>query len=173
MSTRCCDDYSCAEIYPSKCIKYTGPQKTTNVLYKEFEGCNPNMQEVVELYDNHISDLLLKGGVDTAALKAASDACGLNLLNLANLSTYTYNQNKYVEGEVVVQLVNALCNVSKRLNYLMNESQTKQTDLFWLDLPLNGKLDLKCFVTKDCDPLVEVKTLKDLLQEIIKKICPK
>ena len=172
MSTRCCDDYSCAEIYPSKCIKYTGPQKTTNVLYKEFEGCNPNMQEVVELYDNHISDLLLKGGVDTAALKAASDACGLNLLNLANLSTYTYNQNKYVEGEVVVQLVNALCNVSKRLNYLMNESQTKQTDVFWLDLPLNKKLDLKCLIDDPCFGVNGPTTLKELLQAMINKLCP-
>ena len=172
---RCCDDYSCAEIYPAKCIKYTGPQPVTQILYKEFQNCNPSMEEVTKVYDSYLSDILAKNGVDAAALKVVNDTCGLNLVNLSTLNTYTYNDKKYVEGEVIIQLVSALCSVSKRLNYLMNESQTATTDLFWLDLPLKGKLDFTkalCLTDPDCFAKGEPETLGQLLQAIINKICP-
>jgi hypothetical protein len=171
MTTRCCEDYSCPEITPAKCIKYTGTQPADSVLHKEYEGCNPNMQEVTLLYNNHITDLLAKGGISVADLKAANDVCGLNLLNLANVSTYHYNDKRYVEGEVVIQLIGALCEVSKRLNYLMNESNTTKTNIFWLDLPLNGKLDLKCLIDDPCFGVSGPQTLKALLQAMINKLC--
>lgn len=174
MTTRCCEDYDCPEITPAKCIKYTGSQPADSVLHKEYEGCNPNMQEVTLLYNNHITDLLNKAGINAADLKAANDACGLNLLNLANVATYQYNNTRYVEGAVVVQLVQALCEVSKRLNYLMNENNLTKTDVFWLDLPLKGKLDFKnalCLTDPECFDKGEPQTLGQLLQAMINKIC--
>jgi len=100
------------------------------------------------------------------------------LVNTASLSTYEINNTRYVQSEVVVQLLNVVCALQKQVNYLKNKNATTDSgNVFWLDLPLDQdfktwlSVNGTCILTEPCVPAGGITTLRGLLQAMITKIC--
>lgn len=174
---KCCEPNTCVEIVPSKCVKYTGTPTDGGPIDKEF-NCTPYLNDIIGLFDDDLKDIIAKIGVNKTSLDSANTACGLGLVNTANLSTYEVNSNSYAQGEVIVQLLNVICALQKEVNYLKNGSATTNTqNVFWLDLPLDQNFKNfittsgSCLITQPCVPAGGITTLRLLLQAMITKLC--
>jgi len=173
----CCEPNNCGEIIPSKCVKYTGTPTTNGPIDKEFE-CTPYLNDVIHLFDDNFKDIIEKIGISKSALDNANTSCGLGLVNTSSLTTYTVNDTRYVQSEVVVQLLNVVCALQKQVNYLKNENATTDSgNVFWMDLPLDQDFKTwltvngQCILTEPCVPAGGITTLRGLLQAMITKLC--
>ena len=175
--TKCCEPNTCVELVPSACVRYTGTPTVGGLIDKQ-DYCDPYLNELITLFDDNLSAMDVRVGIDKNTLDTANTSCGT--VPLLNLSTVTVRDEKYYSSEVVLKLVTVICELRSRLNYLVNENvNTNQGNLHWEDLPLsqnfktwilqNGYLD--CLGNDPCDPLKEILTLGTLLQALIKKIC--
>jgi hypothetical protein len=111
-------------------------------------------------------------------LDNANSACGLNLVDISSIPTYGINDTRYVQSEVVVQLLNVICELQKQVNYLKTESTTTNSgNVFWLDLPLDQDfknfltVDGNCILDQPCVPAGGITTLRQLLEAMIRKLC--
>ena len=173
----CCEPNNCVEIIPSKCVKYTGTPTTNGPIDTEFT-CTPYLNDVINLFDDDLKEIIEKIGINKTALDNANTSCGLGLVNTAALTTYTVNNTRYVESEVVVQLLNVVCALQKQVNYLKSgDVTTNSGNVFWLDLPLdlNFKTWLsvngQCILDEPCVPAGGIIDLRGLLQALITKLC--
>ena len=173
----CCNTNTCVEIVPSKCVTYTGTSTVDGPIDKAFT-CTPNLNDIINLFDDDLKEIIAKAGVSKSALDAASTACGNTVVNTSVLPTYTINTARYSESEVIVQLVGVICALQKQLNYLKNEdTATDSGNVFWLELPLDQdfktwlSINGACIITQPCVVGGNISTLRQLLQAIITKIC--
>lgn len=173
----CCEPNNCGEIIPSKCVKYTGTPPENGLIDKEFT-CTPYLNDVIYLFDENLNEVVEKLGVSKTALDNANASCGLNLVDTSSIPTYQINDQRYVQSEVVVQLLGVICELQKQVNYLKTESTTTNSgNVFWLDLPLDQdfktwlSLNGNCILTEPCIPAGGITTLRLLLQAIITKLC--
>lgn len=173
----CCEPNNCVEIVPSKCVKYTGTTTDNGPIDKAF-ACPPYLNDVVKLFDDDLKEIIEKLGISKTALDAANTSCGLNLVNTSSLTTYEINDTRYVQSEVVVQLLTVVCALQKQVNYLQSKDATVNSgNVFWLDLPIDQ--DFKnflstsgsCILTQPCVPAGGITNLRQLLQAMITQIC--
>jgi hypothetical protein len=165
------------EIVPSKCVTYTGTSTVGGPIDKEFT-CTPNLNDIINLFDDDLKELIEKAGISKTALDAASSTCGTTVVNTSALSTYSINDTRYSQSEVIIQLVGVICNLQKRVNYLKTKAEaTDSGNVFWLDLPLDQdfktwlSVNGACLLTQPCAIGGNITTLRMLLQTIISKIC--
>lgn len=174
---KCCQTNNCVEIHPSGCIKYTGTPTPDGLLDKQ-DYCDPYINDVIKFFDDNITGLDARIGLNKNTLDTANTGCGN--VPLMDLSTVTVKNEKYYSSEVVLKLVGVICELRSRLNYLVNENiNTNQGNLHWEDLPLsddfkawilqNGYSD--CLGNDPCDSSKQILTLGTLLQALVKKIC--
>lgn len=170
-------DKNCVEIYPSGCVRYTGKQKAGQLLETNLD-CNPGLNEVVELFDDTLSKLVDKDGIDKLTLDQANSAC--SSAPLLALNGITVEEGKYYSSEVVLQLVAVICELKSRLNYLLIENPaTTSGNTHWEDLALSSDFKVwmqqngyaECLGNDPCDAGQQILTLGTLLQALIKKIC--
>lgn len=167
--TKCCPSNNCVEIVPSGCVKYTGTP-TVGGLIDSFDSCDPYLNDLLALLDDKVVNLDARVGLNKTAFDNANTACGLT--SVISTTGLTVADDKYYSSEVVLKLVGVICELRSRMNYLSaGNINTNSGNIHWLDLPLDGKVDLQC-LTSYCDPLAPILTLKDLLNAIIAKICP-
>ena len=180
---KCCQTNNCVEIEPSGCVKYTGTP-TANGLIDKQDYCDPYLNDIIKLFDDNLTTLDTRVGLNKTALDNANTACGT--VPLMDLTTVTVNDNKYYSAEVVVKLVGVICELRSRLNYLSSENiNTNLGNLHWEDLPLSqdfkdwlnsvnvttGQSYATCLGKDVCDPTTELLTLGALLKAIINKLC--
>jgi hypothetical protein len=167
--TNCCPNNNCVEIVPSGCVKYTGTP-TTGGLIDSFDSCDPYLNDLLKLLDDNVTSLDARVGLNKTTFDAANTACGLT--PVISTTGLTVKDDKYYSSEVVIKLIGVICELRSRMNYLSSENiNTNNGNIHWLDLPLDGKVNLGCLTTY-CDTLNRpILTLKDLLNAIIEKIC--
>ena len=174
---KCCQTNNCVEIEPSGCVKYTGTPTTGGLIDKQ-DYCDPYINDIIKLFDDNITLLDTRVGLNKTALDNANTACGT--VPLMNLTTVTVADGKYYSAEVVLKLVGVICELRSRLNFLVNGNiNTNQGNLQWEDLPLSQ--DFKdwmqdngyaaCLGNDPCDPTQKINTLGALLKALIEKIC--
>lgn len=168
--TNCCPNNNCVEIVPSGCVKYTGTP-TTGGLIDSFDSCDPYLNDLLKLLDDNVTLLDARVGLNKSTFDAANTACGTS--PVISTTGLTVKDDKYYSAEVVIKLVGVICELRSRMNYLSaGNINTNSGNIHWLDLPLDGKVNLGCLTTY-CDTLNQpILTLKDLLNAIIEKICP-
>jgi hypothetical protein len=167
--TKCCPTNNCVEIVPSGCVKYTGTP-TVGGLIDSFDSCDPYLNDLLKLLDDKVVNIDTRVGLNKTAFDAANTACGTT--SVISTVGLTVADDKYYSSEVVLKLVGVICELRSRMNYLSaGNINTNKGNIHWLDLPLDGKLDLQC-LTSYCNPPAPILTLKDLLNAIIAKICP-
>jgi hypothetical protein len=160
-----CKLNTCSELYSSECVLYTGELITDS--YITLSGCNPTLNE----YLNQV-DILLKGIKDNenllvADVKAAN--CGFSKIDtlLATMSNLD-GATKVKTAPTIIALLKIICDQQAEIDGLKNG------DIF--TIPLNDAIRQKllCFsglLDDPCGDIVEVKTLQDLLIQIIAKLC--
>lgn len=167
--TKCCPTNNCVEIVPSGCVKYTGTP-TVGGLIDSFDSCDPYLNDLLKLLDDKVVNLDTRVGLNKTAFDAANTACGIT--PVISTTGLTVTDDKYYSAEVVIKLVGVICDLRSKINYLSaGNINTNSGNIHWLDLPLDGKVNLGCLTTY-CDTLNHpILTLKDLLNAIIEKIC--
>jgi hypothetical protein len=106
--------------------------------------------------------------LNKTAFDSANTACGLT--PVISTTGLTVTDDKYYSAEVVIKLVGVICDLRSKINYLSaGNINTNSGNIHWLDLPLDGKVDLGCLESY-CQS-GSILTLKDLLNAIIAKIC--
>jgi len=169
---KCCQTNNCAEILNSGCVKYTGVPTQDGLLDKA-DYCDPFLNDLVKFFDDNITKLDTRVGIDRNTLDNANTSCGTK--PLMNLSTVTVEDEKYYSAEVVLKLVGVVCELRSRLNYLKTKDiSTDSGDVFWMDLPLDQAF--KVWLSDQClgdDPCSgdSIQTLRQLFQAIIVKLC--
>ena len=165
--TNCCPNNNCVEIVPSGCVKYTGTP-TTGGLIDSFDSCDPYLNDLLKLLDDNVTLLDARVGLNKSTFDAANTACGTT--PVISTTGLTVKDDKYYSSEVVIKLVGVICDLRSRMNYLTaGNINTNSGNVHWLDLPLDGKVDLGCLESY-CQG-GSILTLKDLLNAIIAKIC--
>lgn len=165
--SNCCKTTSCVEITPSGCVKYTGTMVPNGLIAKQ-NYCDPYLNEIINLFDQTITDIDARVGLDKTSFDNQNVACGLT--PVINTSSLTVKDGKYYSSEVVQSLVGVICELRSRLNYLVDENiNVNSGNKHWVDLPLGDHFDLSC-LNSYCDS-GEITTLGQLLQAIIGKIC--
>jgi len=159
-----CDLNTCSELYSSQCVLYTGT--LISDTYITLSGCNPSLNEFL----NQV-DILLKGIKDnenilTADVRSAN--CGFteidNLLNDPD----NIDGLKVKTSATILTLLQIICDQQSEINDLKNGG------IFDLDLPDSILDNLKCLsgiILDPCDGPIKIKTLKDLLIQLINKAC--
>lgn len=166
--TKCCPTNNCVEIVPSGCVKYTGTP-TVGGLIDSFDSCDPYLNDLLKLLDDKVVNLDTRVGLNKTAFDSANTACGIT--PVISTTGLTVTDDKYYSAEVVIKLVGVICDLRSKINYLSaGNINTNSGNIHWLDLPLDGKVDLQC-LTSYCNPATPILTLKDLLNAIIEKIC--
>lgn len=172
---KCCSTNTCVEIVPSGCVRYTDIPAQGSLIAKQ-DYCDPYLNDIIKLFDNTLTDLDARVGLNKTAFDNANNACGLN--PVINPTGLTVKDDKYYSSEVVLRLTSALCQVRSSINYLtsqdINTLGTGNGDIHWQDLELKGTL--KALVQNSClgdnictgkDPI----TLGELLENLVRKIC--
>jgi hypothetical protein len=174
---KCCQTNNCVELTPSGCVRYTGSPTEGGLIDKQ-DYCDPYINDIIKLFDDNLTSLDVRVGIDKTALDTANTACGTS--PVINTSTITVKDDKYYSSEVVLKLVGVICELRSRLNYLVNENiNTNSGNLHWEDLPLSPDFKnwmqqngyAECLGNDPCDPTQQIQTLGVLLQALIKKIC--
>jgi len=174
---KCCQTNNCVEIEPSGCVKYTGTPTTGGLIDKQ-DYCDPYLNDIIKLFDDNLSLLDTRVGLNKTTLDNANNACGT--VPLMDLTSVTVKDEKYYSAEVVLKLVAVICELRSRMNYLVNGNiNTNQGNLHWEDLPLSQSFKdwiresgyYSCVGMDPCDATKEVDTLGKLLQAIIAKLC--
>ena len=174
---KCCQTNNCVETEPSGCVKYTGTPTAGGLIDKQ-DYCDPYLNDIIKLFDDNLTLLDTRVGLNKTTLDNANNACGT--VPLMDLTSVTVKDEKYYSAEVVVKLVGVICELRSRLNYLTSkDANTNLGNLHWEDMPLSPEflswLDLNACITfnkPDCVPGEEYdKTLGGLLKAIIKKLC--
>jgi hypothetical protein len=128
------------------------------------------LNDLLKLLDDKVVNIDTRVGLNKTAFDTANTACGTT--SVISTVGLTVADDKYYSSEVVLKLVGVICELRSRMNYLSaGNINTNKGNIHWLDLPLDGKLDLQC-LTSYCNPPAPILTLKDLLNAIIDKICP-
>jgi hypothetical protein len=175
--TNNCKPNTCVELVPSGCVRYTGTPTTDGLIDKQ-DYCDPYLNDIIKLFDDNLTGLDARVGIDKNTLDNANTSCGT--VPLLNLSTVTVKDEKYYSSDVVLKLVGVICELRSRINYLVNEDiNTNQGNLHWEDLPLSQNfIDwirdngyASCLGNDPCDSTKQIKTLGSLLQALIKKVC--
>jgi hypothetical protein len=171
----CCKTNTCVELIPSTCVRYTGTPTVGGLIDKQ-DYCDPYLNEIITLFDDNLTSLDTRVGLNKIAFDNINQACGLN--DVINTSGLTVKNDKYYSSEVVIELVRVICELRSALNYLtsqnINTLGTGSGVIHWQDLELKGTLkallDSSCFKDNPCggDPIT---TLGDLLETIISKLC--
>jgi hypothetical protein len=165
--TKCCPTNNCVEIVPSGCVKYTGTP-TVGGLIDSFDSCDPYLNDLLKLLDDKVVNLDTRVGLNKTAFDSANTACGIT--PVISTTGLTVTDDKYYSAEVVIKLVGVICDLRSKINYLSaGNINTNSGNIHWLDLPLDGKVDLGCLESY-CQS-GSILTLKDLLNAIIAKIC--
>jgi len=174
---KCCQTNNCVEIEPSGCVKYTGTP-TTGGLIDTQDYCDPYINDIIKLFDDNMTLLDTRVGLNKTALDNANTACGT--VPLMNLTTVTVKDEKYYSAEVVLKLVGVICELRSRLNFLVNGNvNTNQGNLQWEDLPLSTDFKewlrvndyLACLGNDPCNTELGITTLGSLLRAIVVKLC--
>ena len=166
--TKCCPSNNCVEIVPSGCVKYTGTP-TVGGLIDSFDSCDPYLNDLLALLDDKVVSLDARVGLNKTAFDNANTACGLT--SVISTTGLTVKDDKYYSSEVVLKLIGVICELRSRMNYLSaGNINTNNGNIHWLDLPLDGKINLDCLESYCAGGTI--LTLKDLLNAIIAKICP-
>lgn len=175
--TKCCQTNTCVELVPSNCVRYTGTPTTGGLIDKQ-DYCDPYLNDIIKLFDDNLTDLDARVGLNKTAFDNTNNACGLN--PVINTSGLTVKNDKYYSSEVVLRLVGVICELRSRMNYLTSKDiNTNSGNLHWEDLPLspdfiNWLEQESCLVFQsDCvgGIITYPKTLGGLLKTIIKKLC--
>jgi hypothetical protein len=165
--TNCCPNNNCVEIVPSGCVKYTGTP-TTGGLIDSFDSCDPYLNDLLKLLDDNVTLLDARVGLNKSNFDAANTACGTT--PVISTTGLTVKDDKYYSSEVVIKLVGVICDLRSRMNYLSaGNINTNKGNIHWLDLPLDGKVNLGCLESY-CQG-GSITNLKELLNAIIAKIC--
>ena len=171
----CCKTNTCVDITPSACVRYTGIPTTGGLIAKQ-DYCDPYLNEIITLFDDTLTTLDARVGLNKVAFDNINQACGLN--DVINTSGLTVKDDKYYSSQVIIELVRVICELRSSLNYLtsqnINTLGTGSGVIHWQDLELKGTL--KTYVNNSCigdfscngDPIV---TLGDLLTAIVSKLC--
>ena len=174
---KCCQTNNCVEIEPSGCVQYTGTP-TANGLIDKQDYCDPYINDIIKLFDDNLTLLDTRVGLNKTTLDNANTACGT--VPLMDLTTVTVNDNKYYSAEVVLKLVGVICELRSRLNYLSSENiNTNLGNLHWEDLPLSTDFKewlrvngyLACLGSDPCNTELGITTLGGLLRAIVVKLC--
>jgi hypothetical protein len=148
-------------------VKYTGTP-TVGGLIDSFDSCDPYLNDLLKLLDDKVVNLDTRVGLNKTAFDSANTACGLT--PVISTTGLTVTDDKYYSAEVVIKLVGVICDLRSKINYLSaGNINTNSGNIHWLDLPLDGKVDLGCLEAY-CQS-GSILTLKDLLNAIIAKIC--
>lgn len=173
----CCKTNTCVDITPSACVRYTGTPTTGGLIAKQ-DYCDPYLNEIITLFDDTLTSLDTRVGLNKTTFDNVNQACGL--YDVINTSGLTVKNDKYYSSEVVLELVKVICELRSRVNYLTTKNiNTNSGNLHWEDMPLSSDfitwLDLNACITfskTDCAPGEEYdKTLGGLLKAIIIKLC--
>lgn len=173
----CCKTNTCVDITPSACVRYTGIPTTGGLIAKQ-DYCDPYLNEIITLFDDSLTSLDARVGLNKVAFDNINQACGLN--DVINTSGLTVKDDKYYSSEVVIELVKVICELRSRVNYLTTKNiNTNSGNLHWEDMPLSDEFiawlsNNSCFSfdKPDCSTAeVYDKTLGGLLKAIIKKLC--
>ena len=174
---KCCQTNNCVEIEPSGCVKYTGTP-TANGLIDKQDYCDPYLNEIITLFDDNLTSLDARVGLNKVAFDNINQACGLN--DVINTSGLTVKDEKYYSAEVVIKLVGVICELRSRLNYLTSKDiNTNLGNLHWEELPLSSDFKVwmqengyaKCLGKDPCDSTLDITNLGQLLKAIITKLC--
>lgn len=168
----CCKTNTCVEITPSACVKYTGIPTVGGLIDKQ-DYCEPSLNELISLFDDTLTSLDTRVGLNKMTFDNVNQACGIT--PVINTSGLTVKNDKYYSSEIVLQLVQVICELRSRLNYLTAaDINTNDGTLHWQDLEIKGSLKTyladSCFTTNICgtDGII---TLGDLLTAMVSKIC--
>jgi hypothetical protein len=171
----CCKTNTCVDITPSACVKYTGTPTTGGLIDKQ-DYCDPYLNEIITLFDDTLTSLDTRVGLNKTTFDNINEACGL--YDVINTSGLTVKNDKYYSSEVVIELVKVICELRSNLNYLtsqnINTLGTGGGVIHWQDLELKGTLKAlvgsSCFIENPCagTPIV---TLGDLLETLVTKVC--
>jgi hypothetical protein len=171
----CCKTNTCVDITPSACVRYTGIPTVGGLIAKQ-DYCDPYLNEIITLFDDSLTSLDARVGLNKIAFDNINQACGLN--DVINTSGLTVKDDKYYSSQVVIELVKVICELRSSLNYLtsqnINTLGTGSGVIHWQDLELKGTLkavvDASCLRDNPCggNPIV---TLGDLLETIVIKLC--
>jgi len=173
--TKCCQTNTCVELVPSNCVRYTGTPTTGGLIDKQ-DYCDPYLNDIIKLFDDNLTDLDARVGLNKTAFDNTNNACGLN--PVINTSGLTVKNDKYYSSEVVLRLTASLCQVRSSLNYLtskdINVLGTGSGNIHWQDLPLKEPLlsavKNSCLGDYPCSGSEPV-TLGELLDRIVSKLC--
>ena len=173
--TKCCQTNTCVEIVPSACVRYTGIPTTGSLIDKQ-NYCDPYLNEIIGLFDNNLTELDLRVGLNKTTFDNTNNACGLN--PVINTTGLTVKNDKYYSSEVLLRLTSSLCQVRSSLNYLtskdINILGTGNGNIHWQDLvikdSLKGVIDASCLKDNPCGG-DKIETLGDLLETLVIKIC--
>ena len=170
--SKCCEPNTCVELVPSGCVRYTGTPTTDSLIDKQ-DYCDPYLNDLIKLFDDTLTTLDGRVGIDKNTLDTANNACGTS--PLLNTATITVKDEKYYSSEVVLELVKVVCELRTRLNYLKTKDvSTDSGNVFWMDLPLDDAFKVwlsdQCLFTDPCSG-GSILTLRQLFQAIIVKLC--
>ena len=113
--TKCCSTNTCVELVPSGCVRYTGTP-TKGGLIDSQKYCDPYLNDVLSLLDDTIVDLDTRLGITKSSFDSINQSCGTT--PVINTSGLTVKNDKYSSAEVMLKLVDLLCQLRSRLNYL-------------------------------------------------------
>jgi hypothetical protein len=173
----CCKTNTCVEITPSACVRYTGTPTTGGLIDKQ-DYCDPYLNEIINLFDDSLTNLDTRVGLNKMTFDNVNQSCGIK--DVINTSGLTIKNDKYYSSEVVLELVKVICELRSRLNYLTKKDiNDSQVNLHWEDMPLSEEFltwmqNNSCFnfSKPDCSQQQEYdKTLGGLLKAIIIKLC--
>jgi hypothetical protein len=173
----CCKTNTCVELIPSACVRYTGTPTVGGLIDKQ-DYCDPYLNEIITLFDDNLTSLDIRVGLNKVAFDNINQACGLN--DVINTSGLTVKNDKYYSSEVVIELVRVICELRSRINYLTTKNiNTNSGNLHWEDMLLSDEFiawlsNNACFSfdKPDCSNAeVYDKTLGGLLKAIIIKLC--
>ena len=162
--TKCKLD-TCSKLIPSQCILFTG--ELLEGSYINLNGCDVRLNDYLSEVDRLLKDIKDNENVIITELNAAN--CGFTEITTLLSNPTNIVGDKVKTSATILSLLKIICSMQTRVINLENGG------IFDLPLPDSIIDNLKCLsgiIDDPCDGPIKIKTLKDLLLIIIKKLCP-
>ena len=156
---------TCSDFTPSSCIIFTG--ELVEGSYITLHSCDSKLNSYLKEIDRLIKEIKDNENILINDINGLS--CSFSeITNLLQNSSNIIG-DKIKTSSTIVGILNILCSMQSKITNLENGG--------FFDLPLPDSIldNLKCLsgiIDDPCDGPIKIKTLKDLILIIIKKLCP-
>lgn len=163
-TTKNCTLNTCSTIVSSGCVEFTGDLIEDS--YIDINDCSVTLNDYLTQVDTLLKKLIDNQNPSIIEVTAAN--CGFTEITDFLLNTDNLDGTNVLSKKLIITLLNIICAQKAELDAI-------STNIWDYELPDSILDNLKCLsgiINDPCDGPIKIKTLKDLLLQIIIKICP-